>query len=80
MERPGQHHSNNHVLFFNVIGAGDELIRDLKRITIRLSMRLNTSLEYLQNMPLLQVIDLLHEVVEMDEEDRAAREKARRGR
>lgn len=37
-------------------------------------MRLNSSIEYLLNMPIAQFMDLVQDIIEMDEEDRKRRQ------
>lgn len=74
MEGPAGNYFEDCSLFF-VLGASDELIRNLKKTAIRVSMRLNSSLEYLLNMPISQFMDMVQEIIEMDEEDKRRRQK-----
>lgn len=49
-------------------------MQNLKRIQIRVAMRLNSSIEYLSNMPISQFMELVNDIIEMDEEDRQRRQ------
>lgn len=73
MERPAGNYIKDNCLFF-ILGASDELIWNLKKTAIRVSMRLNSSIEYLLNMPIAQFMDMVQDIIEMDEEDRKRRQ------
>lgn len=73
MERYETHHRSYYSVFF-ILGASDDLVQNLKRIQIRVAMRLNSSIEYLSNMPISQFMELVNDIIEMDEEDRQRRQ------
>jgi hypothetical protein len=69
MEGPAGNHIKNRHLFF-VLGAGDDLAANLKKTAVRVAVRLNTSVEYLMNIPMDSLLELVDEIMEMDEERR----------
>ena len=73
MEGYETHHSSYYSVVF-ILGASDDLVQNLKRIQIRVAMRLNSSIEYLSNMPISQFMELVNDIIEMDEEDRQRRQ------
>ena len=73
MERSASDYIEDYGLFF-ILGASDELMRNLKKTAIRVSIRLNSSIEYLLNMPISQFMDMVQELIDMDEEDRRRRQ------
>lgn len=73
MERYETHHRSYRSIFF-ILGASDDLVHNLKKIQIRVAMRLNSSIEYLCNMPISQFMELVNDIIEMDEEDRQRRQ------
>nr|DAN82738.1 MAG TPA: hypothetical protein [Caudoviricetes sp.] len=73
MEGYETHHRPYYSVFF-ILGASDGLVQNLKRIQIRVAMRLNSSIEYLSNMPISQFMELVNDIIEMDEEDRQRRQ------
>ena len=73
MEGYETHHRSYYSVFF-ILGASDDLVQNLKRIQIRVAMRLNSSIEYLSNMPIAQFMELVNDIIEMDEEDRQRRQ------
>lgn len=74
MERPTGDYIEDYSLFF-ILGASDDLIRNLRKTAIRVSIRLNSSIEYLLNMPISQFMELVQELIDMDKEDRRSRQK-----
>lgn len=67
MERPAGDHIKNRNLFF-VLGASDDLAKNLKKTAVRVAMRLNSSIEYLLNMPITSFLELVEEIIEADQE------------
>jgi hypothetical protein len=43
---------------------------NLKKTAVRVAVRLNTSIEYLMNIPMDSLLELVDEIMEMDEERR----------
>lgn len=74
MERSAENNIENRSVFFILLGASDDLITNLKKLAIRLSIRLNTSIEYMVNMPMSQLLDLAQDIIEINEEDRQRRQ------
>lgn len=64
-------------LFF-ILGASDDLIDNLKKMAVRVSMRLSSSIEYLLNMPIGQFMEMVEDIIEEDQENRQRREEIRR--
>lgn len=73
MERSAEDNIENRSVFF-ILGASDDLITNLKKLAIRLSIRLNASIEYMVNMPMSQLLDLAQDIIEINEEDRQRRQ------
>lgn len=48
------------------MGASEELTDNLKRLTVQVSMRLSTSIEYLRGMPARDFLDIVQDIVESD--------------
>lgn len=69
MEGSAADHVADCRLFF-ILGASDELTKNLKKTAIRVSMRLSSSIEYLLNMPIKQFMELVEEIIEIDEEQK----------
>lgn len=76
-------HADNSVqdnsLFF-ILGASDDLVDNLRKTAVRVSMRLSSSIEYLLNMPIGQFMDLVEDIIETDEETKQRHEQMRRQR
>lgn len=77
MEGPAGYIVQDQCLFF-ILGASDDLIDNLKKMAVRISMRLIDSREYLLNMPIGQFMELVEDVIEADEEARQRRDENRR--
>lgn len=69
MERYAGNHCKDQYLFF-VLGASDELIENLKKIAIRVSMRLSSSVEYLVKLPIREFMGIVEEIIKIDRERR----------
>lgn len=69
MERYAGNYIKNCHLFF-ILGASDDLAKNLKKTAIRAAMRVNSSVEYLVNMPIVDLIELVEEIVKSDEESK----------
>lgn len=67
MERPAGDYFENCHLFF-ILGASEDLAQNLKKTAIRVAMRLNSSIEYLLNMPISSFLELVEEIIETDQE------------
>ena len=74
MEGPAGDYITHCSLFF-ILGAGDELAQNLRKTAVRISMRLNSSIEYLLNIPIIQLMELVEEILEADEECRKRRKR-----
>lgn len=60
---------------FFVLGASDDLAKNLKKTAIRVSMRLSSSVEYLLNLPIRQLMEIVEEIIEIDEEHRGQKQR-----
>ena len=77
MEGPAVYHFKDKHLFF-ILGASDDLIGNLKKTAVRVSIRLSTSINDLLNMPIDQFMDLVEDIIEADEETKRRREQFRK--
>lgn len=68
MERYDRSHIEGGHLFFIRVGCEDELTKLLEKITVRVSMRMFTSIEYLRKMPIPDLLNLVEEIREIDKE------------
>ena len=67
MERYVRDYGKNHSSFF-ILGASDNLAQDMKKLAIKISMRLNSSIEYLMKMPIDSLLELAESICEVDQE------------
>lgn len=63
---------------FFILGASDDLAANLKKTAIRISMRLSSSVEYLLNLPMRQLMEFVEEIIEIDEERKKHNEQKRK--
>ena len=49
------------VLFFSIVGIDD--FSELKKLTVHISMRLCTSLQYLREMPIEDLLEVADEII-----------------
>lgn len=77
MEGSAGYYLEDQHLFF-ILGASDDLVENLKKTAVRVSMRLSTSIEYLLNMPIRQFMDLVEGIIEADEEIEHRRKQHRK--
>jgi hypothetical protein len=62
---------------FFILGAGDCFAENLRKTAVRVAMRLNSSIEYLMNMPISEFMTLVEDINEADKERAAARNNRR---
>lgn len=77
MEGPAGYYFKDQYLFF-ILGASDDLMENLRKTAIRVSMRLSSSVEYLLKMPINQFMVLVEDIIEADDEMERRREEIRR--
>lgn len=48
-------------------GYSDDMTESLRKLAVMISMRLNTSVSELQNMPMEEILNLSSDIAEIDE-------------
>ena len=74
MEGPAGHYFQDWNLFF-ILGAGDQLIHNLKETAVRITMRSSNNLEYLLNLPIRDFMEVIEMIIKADRAAREARKK-----
>lgn len=77
MEGSAGYHFKDQHLFF-ILGASDDLMENLRKTAVRISMRGLEHIKDLRNMPISQFMDLVEDIIEADEEMECRREEIRR--
>lgn len=74
MERPAGHYFKDRDLFF-ILGAGDQMIHNLKETAVRVTMRTGNDLGYLLNIPVRDLLEVVEMIIKADQEAKEARKK-----
>ena len=68
MERHERDQRTDLHLFFIWLGASENLVRNIKKMIVRVSMRTSTSLDSLRNMPMLDFMEIVEDILEAQKE------------
>lgn len=74
MEGSADDYIPDYSLFF-ILGASDQLIQNLKKAAVRVTMRTSNQLDYLLNQPIKDLMEIMEIIITTDCEAKEARKR-----